>query len=82
MTLKELDRESPSLAPHGDVLSPSKSGTAGHRPPREPDTDVPPTPGEPTPYPENPDVPGPREPGEPDQGQPIPPELDTTKPRL
>ncbi len=82
MAPKELEKESPSLKPHGDVVRMPDAGKAGSRPPGEPGTGVPPTPGEPTPSPDEPDAPGKLEPGEPDQGQPIPPELDTTKPRL
>jgi len=52
--------------------------------PRDPDINVPPKPGQPLPNPENPDLPGttPSDPDDPGQGQPIPPEMDTTKPRL
>ncbi|NYT81371.1 hypothetical protein H0A70_07695 [Alcaligenaceae bacterium] len=56
-----------------------------HRPDpqREPPIDVPPKPGQPLPNPENPDLPGttPIDPDDPGQGQPIPLEMDTTKPR-
>lgn len=81
---KPLDDGSPSLKPHGDVIrTPGENEPGASRPPNAPGTDVPPKPGQPVPYPENPDLPGtPPEPAEPDQGQPIPPELDTTKPRL
>ncbi len=84
MTKPELDKGSPSLTPHGDTLrSPGTERTQGNRPPGRPDTDVPAKPGQPTPYPENPDLPGgPPEPVEPGQGQPIPPEMETDKPRL
>ena len=58
----------------------------GGRPGGKPDEkgiDVPARPGQPAPYPENPDLPGgPPEPVDPGQGQPIPPEMDTTEPRL
>lgn len=84
MNRPKLDPESPSLRPHGDVLQvPGGDKPDNGRPPGKHETDLPPTPGDPLPYPENPDIPGnPTEPGEPGQGQPIPPELDTTKPRL
>ncbi len=59
MTMPKLDRESPSLAPHGDVI----------RTPGEKGMDVPAEPGRPTPAPTNPDLPGgppePVDPGKP-----------------
>ena len=72
------------LEPHGDVLRvPEDKQPEGGKPPPDPGVDVPAKPGAPAPYPENPDLPGePPEPADPGQGQPIPPELDTTKPRL
>ena len=76
---KPLDDGSPSLVPHGDTLK----TPGGHRPREKEPGDIPPKPSQPLPFPENPDVPPePAEPAEPGQGQPIPPELDTTKPRL
>lgn len=84
MAVPELDKGSPSLAPHGDILK--VPGADSHRPDhqREPDINVPPKPGQPLPNPENPDLPGtaPSDPDDPGQGQPIPPEMDTTQPRL
>ena len=84
MTQTKLNKGSPSLAPHGDILKVPGDGNAeGGRLPGEPSTDVPANPGEPAPYPENPDLPGgPAEPIDPDQAEPIPPDRDTTKPRL
>lgn len=61
--------------------TPTQHRRADHR---EPGIDVPVDPGEPAPYPENPDLPGdtPVDPVEPGKGQPIPPEMDNTEPRL
>lgn len=84
MTQTKLDRGSPSLTPHGDTLrTPGSDRPEGSRPPNEPGVDVPAKPVQPAPYPENPDLPGdPPEPVDPGQGQPIPPEMETDKPRL
>jgi len=81
MAQTEMDKESPSMRPHGDVLkTPGENGPDNSRPPGDPDVGVPPKPGGPLPRPENPDTPGsPPEPSEPGQGQPIPPELDSPK---
>lgn len=72
------------LEPHGDVLKvPGTEKANAGKPPPKPGVDVPPKPGQPAPFPENPDLPGgPAEPAEPGEGQPIPPELETNKPRL
>lgn len=69
MTKPALDKGSPSLTPHGDVLqTPGGSkGEAGK--PDEKGLDVPAKPGQPTPYPTKPDHPGgppePVDPGKP-----------------
>ena len=84
MAPTEQDKKAPTLQPHGDILkTPEPEGTDAGGPATNPVPGVPGEPVEPLPYPENPDVPSnPKEPAEPEQGQPIPPELDTTKPRL
>ena len=84
MTPTEPEKKAPDLQPHGDILrTPGTRGDDGGRPPGDPGPGGPSKPVDPVPYPENPDLPShPKEPGEPGQGQPIPPELDTTKPRL
>jgi hypothetical protein len=84
MAQPKLDKDSLSLTPPGDTLG--VPGDGGHRRDHqpEPNIDVPPKPGQPLPNPENPDLPGtpPSDPDDPGQGQPIPPEMDTTEPRL
>lgn len=63
MVKPKLDKESPSLTPHGDVLQ-----TPGKEKDKRDDKgfDLPEQPGQPTPYPTNPGHPGgPPEPADP-----------------
>jgi len=90
MTKPKLDKNSPSLTPHGDILkvpdgkakngkSTDKSIPESSRPPAGPGPGIPGQPSQPMPHPEPTDVPGETpEPEEPGQGQPIPPELAST----
>lgn len=67
-----LDKGSPSLVPHGDILRTPSANRPGEKKPGE----IPPKPSQPLPYPENPDLPpDPADPEQPEKGQPIPPEF-------
>ncbi|WP_397474878.1 hypothetical protein [Pusillimonas sp.] len=58
MTKRKLDKDSPSMTPHGDVLK-VPGGTGGENDkPDDKGIDVPAEPGKPTPGPSSPDLPG------------------------
>lgn len=69
MTTRKLDKDSPSMTPHGDVLN--VPGGSGHKDDKAKDKgiDVPAKPGQPTPGPSHPNLPGgppePVDPGKP-----------------
>ncbi len=77
MTEPKLDKESPSLTPHGDILRVPGVNHQNPEPQREPDIDTPPKPGDPPPSPEDPDIPGTTPPDPKAPAHPITPTLGT-----